>query len=154
MDKKVIIVLTLLLSTAVIAAYVRGNFARAVVGEAQVRIAETTYRVEVADTIATRAHGLSGRDGLAPGSGMLFVFKPASVQSFWMHGMRFPIDIIWIRDGVVQGVAEGAQVPTRFSTPTFASPGPVEYVLELAAGTAKRDGIRAGVPVEIRGHGN
>lgn len=153
MDKKVIIVLTLLLSTAVIAAYFRGNFARAVAGEAQVRVGEKVYAVEVADTVSALAQGLSGRDGLASGRGMLFVFNPARVESFWMHDMRFPIDIIWIRDGVVQGVVADAQIPTRFSTPTFVSPGPVEYVLELAAGTAARDGIRVGATVDIRGYG-
>ena len=49
------------------------------------------------------ATGLRNPNGLAfrPGTGMLFVFPDASPRSFWMKGMRFCLDIIWIEDGII-----------------------------------------------------
>src|SRR3989338_662243 len=59
--------------------------------------------VELAVTPAQRERGLSGRDRLEPRSGMLFVFEDDGVRGFWMKGMTFPIDIIWIDDERVVG---------------------------------------------------
>jgi uncharacterized membrane protein (UPF0127 family) len=85
---------------------------------------------------------------------MLFVFDGPQTQTFWMHGMLFPIDIIWILDDMVVGVTENAPIPTsQFETPTFSSPSPINRVLEVAAGTALKNGIVVGSKVEILGYG-
>src|SRR3712207_1680301 len=57
--------------------------------------------VEVADEPAETARGLGYRAGLEPGKGMLFVYEAASERSFWMKGMRFCLDIVWIEGGRV-----------------------------------------------------
>ena len=41
----------------------------------KVLIADAAFDVEIASTPAERAGGLSGREGLAPESGMLFLFE-------------------------------------------------------------------------------
>jgi uncharacterized membrane protein (UPF0127 family) len=56
--------------------------------------------VEIADEPAERAHGLADRDGLAPGTGMIFVFSESGPRSFWMKGMRFCLDMVWIEQGI------------------------------------------------------
>jgi uncharacterized membrane protein (UPF0127 family) len=59
-------------------------------------IAGVRLSVEVADTPAERGRGLSGREMLPENSGMLFVFDTPGRYGFWMYGMKFPLDIIWI----------------------------------------------------------
>ena len=51
---------------------------------------------ELAVTKEQMTQGLSGRDKLAEGKGMLFVYDGYYIPSFWMKDMKFPIDIIWI----------------------------------------------------------
>ena len=107
--------------------------------------------VEVASDPEALALGLGGRDGLAPGTGMLFVFDAPAVRSFWMRGMRFCLDIIWIEGGVIQGVAEGV-CPAAAGTPDAELPGyrsstPVSYVLEVPAGWTAANGLGIGTKV-------
>jgi len=108
--------------------------------------------VEVADTNALRGRGLSYRDGLAPGTGMIFVYNEPQPLTFWMYEMRFCLDIIWISDGEIRGAAENAcpepDVPPDQLT-IYASPEPVQYVLEVPAGWMKEHGFGVGTPVQI-----
>ncbi|MDP2432653.1 MAG: DUF192 domain-containing protein [Pseudomonadota bacterium] len=65
--------------------------------------------MEVAATPASRERGLSGHERLAPDSGMWFVLPEAGTTGFWMRGMRFPIDLIWV--GQNQRVVDVATLP-------------------------------------------
>ncbi len=51
-----------------------------------------------------------------------------------MKEMKFPLDIIWIRDKEIVGVEKNAPIPTDKNTATFKSPGEVTAVLEVNAG--------------------
>ena len=86
-------------------------------------------RCELAGGPVSRARGLLGRSGLAPGEGLLL--RPAfSVHTFFM---RFAIDIVFLdRSGEVVAVAEAVR-PWRAATRFRA-----RAVLELAAGEAAR----------------
>jgi uncharacterized membrane protein (UPF0127 family) len=108
--------------------------------------------VELAVQPAEKSRGLGYRDNLAPGTGMLFVFESPEPRSFWMKGMRFCLDIVWIEQGVIQGAAESV-CPDPAGTedadrPSFASPVPVSYVLEVPAGWLAANGFGKGTPVE------
>jgi uncharacterized protein len=108
--------------------------------------------VELAEEPEALARGLGYRDGLAPGTGMLFVFDGPAPRSFWMKGMRFCLDIIWIESGAIQGAAESV-CPEPAGTadadlPSFRSPVPVTYVLEVPAGWLDHHGLGVGDPVE------
>ncbi len=96
--------------------------------------------VSVVDTPAERMQGLSGRDGLRPNEGMLFIFPEDEIYSFWMKDMRFPIDIIWLS---AEGEVVGATVHVGPETypETFSSPEPVRLVLEVPAGFVAAHGI-------------
>jgi uncharacterized protein len=119
-----------------------------------VRIGSTTFTVEFATTVTEQTRGLSGRQSLADGTGMLFPFSRPGVQSFWMKDMNFPIDMIWIGGGKVLGFAQNAK--PQPGTPLwglkiYTSPGGVDAVLEVPAGTvAKKDEITVGAPVVIK----
>lgn len=76
-----------------------------------VKIGENVFKAEVAETMAQKAKGLSYRDSLDKDSAMYFDFGKESDQVFWMMGMRFPIDIIWIKNNMVVGIEKNAQAP-------------------------------------------
>lgn len=99
--------------------------------------------VEVVDTPEKREKGLSGRASLDKGKGMLFKFSPDTVVSFWMKGMKFPIDIIWINDERVAKIDEKLPLPDEGKLPKrYPSPGGVDFVLEVPAGYAVEAGIK------------
>ena len=102
-----------------------------------------TIHVEVADTPAKREQGLSGREGLAPDEGMLFVFPEDGVYAFWMKDMLFPIDILWIsREGVVVDMRQNVSPETY--PESFKSISKARYVVELTAGYVQEHTISIG----------
>ncbi len=107
--------------------------------------------VEVARTESEKVRGLSGRDRLAPDRGMLLVFEEPARPLIWMRGMRFPLDILWIRDGRVVDLVRGAKAPAPDEAPQeFAPREDIQYVLEVTAGFVDRHGIAVGDQVETR----
>ena len=97
-------------------------------------------RCEVAAGPVSRARGLLGRNGLAPGEGLLL--RPTfSIHTFFM---RFPIDAVFIdRGGRVVAVVRRLR-PWRAATRLRA-----RAVLELGAGEAERVKIRVGERLEL-----
>ncbi|MEK7610284.1 MAG: DUF192 domain-containing protein [Patescibacteria group bacterium] len=99
--------------------------------------------VETATTPAARERGLSGRDQLAIGGGMLFVFPALEQPAFWMKDMNFPLDIIWLNDNWqivhITPNLSPASYPNTVSPPT-----PIKYVLEINAGLIERFGLKVG----------
>jgi uncharacterized membrane protein (UPF0127 family) len=118
---------------------------------AQVRIGDrAVVTVEVAQTEAEKVRGLSGRESLEPGRGMLFVYEAPARPIIWMRGMRFPLDILWIRDGRVVDLVMEAKPPAPGEAPQVFSPREeVQYVLEVPAGFTKRYGVALDDPVQI-----
>jgi uncharacterized membrane protein (UPF0127 family) len=99
--------------------------------------------VELARTPMEQQKGLSFRPSLGTDEGMLFLFAHAQPQMFWMYGMRFPIDIIFLKNGRVVNVA--AHVPANRAVPAVAfSSGAADMVLEVNAGQAEVLGIATG----------
>jgi uncharacterized membrane protein (UPF0127 family) len=111
--------------------------------------------MEVAKTDAERQKGLGGHAPLGETDGMLFVFEQSSFHAFWMKGMLFPLDLMWIENGQVVYVERNAphfapETPDRL-LPVYAPLVPATYVLEVNAGFADKYGIGAGTTVELRG---
>jgi hypothetical protein len=120
---------------------------------ATIEIGDLKINAEVADTGALRERGLGYRGGLNPGAGMLFVYEEPGPRSFWMKGMQFCLDIIWIESGQIVGAAESAcpvEGAADADLPRYRSPVPVRYVLEMPAGWMAENGFGAGTPVTIR----
>lgn len=117
----------------------------------QIVVGDQPLTVELAISIEERARGLGFRDGLAEGTGMLFVDEAPNLQGFWMKGMRFCLDIVWIEGGQVVGAAENAcpdpEGTEDAARARFRSPAPVTYVLEVPAGWMAERGYGAGTPV-------
>ena len=117
-------------------------------------IGEAAFDAEVAHTPALRTRGLSGRDSLAPQTGMLFVFESGRASAFWMKGMRFALDFVWISSACeVVGVTEDVPPPASAGSnlPTYSSPAPAAYVFEINAGEVAAHDIAVGDPVRFSG---
>ena len=81
--------------------------------------------------------------------GMLFDLGVRKVQTFWMRSTCIPLDMIFIAaDGLVVGILEN--VPTLNDKPRRV-PCPSAYVLEMNAGWARRNGVRAGSVAQLPG---
>jgi len=118
--------------------------------EFALKTGEKVIAVEVADTEEERAKGLSGRDALAEGRGILFIFPESGYHGFWMKEMKFAIDIVWIDESWRVIGIEGLVGPETFPL-IFYPPGPVKYALEVNAGESQRLGIKPGdVMLEFR----
>jgi uncharacterized protein len=117
-------------------------------GTVTVQVGGAEVRAEVADDDAERERGLSGRSDLPEGRGMLFVYVDRAVRNYWMKGVRFPLDIIWIDRGRVTGVEANAPVP-QGTTPLYSSRRPADHVLEVPGGWSARHGVERGDRVAI-----
>ena len=78
------------------------------------------------------------------GDGMLFCFSEYKVQKFWMLDMHVPIDMIWIEDEKVTGVADNVPIETNNDWTRRESGDAVNTVLEVPAGMAAELGIVRG----------
>ncbi len=120
---------------------------------AEVKIGNTILNVEVANTVLEKARGLSGRDGLGENEGMLFAFGEPGVQVFWMKGMKFPLDMIWIRGGKIVGFSKNVINPqpqtSLTETKTVPSPDLIDTVIEVGSGTVDRLKLNIGDAVAV-----
>lgn len=103
---------------------------------------EHDFLVEIADTDEARQRGLMYRPPLADDRGMLFQFRQASEQAFWMRNTPSSLDILYIDPtGRIVSIAPHT---TPYSETPIPSNGAANGVLELRAGRAGEIGAKAG----------
>lgn len=116
----------------------------------RVQIKGTILQAEVAQTEAQREKGLSGRATLGMDKAMLFVYEKPVTPVFWMQGMRFPVDMIFISKGKIADMAEEMLPPMpEQAVQTHAPPMPIDQVLEVNAGLSERKGWKVGDAVTL-----
>lgn len=104
------------------------------------------FRIELANTDASRSRGMMFRSQMAPDAGMLFDFFTEQPASFWMRNTLIPLDMIFIKaDGTILNIHQRA-IP--HDETSINSAGPVRAVLEVNGGTAARLGIKPGDKVD------
>lgn len=118
--------------------------------EATVEVGGEVFAVEVADTANEQKEGLAGREEIPAGTGMLFPFAERAEHQMWMAGMQVPIDVAWIDDDRVIGVAtlDPCTEVDQTTCPRSTAPGPATALLEVPAG-ALAD-VAAGDVVALR----
>jgi len=117
---------------------------------------EVEIRAEVLKTLPEKIKGLSGRKKILPDEGALFVYQEPGFYNFWMKGMNFAIDIIWlIPDDKQKGIFKVVDITPEISPAsfpqTFSSKIPSQYILEVKAGFSKENDIKIGSKVKIQG---
>jgi len=112
----------------------------------QVRVGGAVVQAEVVQSPDKVAQGLAGRRALDEGRGMLFLMPERKRQVFWMQGMRFPLDIIWVDQGRIIGLERNVPPGEEH---IVTSPEPAAQVLEVPAGFSERRALKPGDKVTI-----
>jgi hypothetical protein len=95
--------------------------------------------IYLATSFEQQRRGLMFVREMPASTGMLFVYEDSAYHSMWMKNTYISLDLVFARiDGSVSSVIHGAQ---PLSLTSQAAIEPVNYVLELNAGTARRLGI-------------
>ena len=110
------------------------------------RIADKTISVEIADSDHLRSLGLMNRKSLGRDKGMLFIFDEEKKLSFWMKNTHIPLSIAYIsKNGEIkeiyhmQPLNENPVKSTRL----------VMYALEMNRGWFEENGISVGDQIII-----
>lgn len=108
---------------------------------AELRAGMHLIRAEVASDFSTRSRGLMHRKGLAPNSGMLFIFDGPSQQCMWMKNTYIPLSVAFLDEqGAIINIAD----MEPHSEQTHCSSRPALYALEMTRGWFAERNIKAG----------
>ncbi len=105
------------------------------------------FKAEVVVTPEEQSRGLMFRKKLGLNSGMLFVNNGDEMRFFWMKNTYISLDILFINSrNEVKHIHYGAK---PFDEATISSRYPVQYILEVNAGRAKKCNICQGSKMNI-----
>jgi len=104
----------------------------------------TKFTLELAVTQKEIEKGLGGRVTLAPKHGMLFLHDHKELYPFWMGGMEFPLDFVWIDGNLIVDITKNVPMETQGEISRLSPRVPVDKILELNAGEADRYNIKVG----------
>lgn len=110
-----------------------------------VTISGHSLQVTVADSPKEQEIGLSETTSLPQDQGMIFLFEKPDYYAFWMKDMKFPIDIIYIKNDRIVTIQSNAQPPKEKESPIVYTPTePSDKVLEIQAGLAQKYDFKKG----------
>lgn len=115
-----------------------------------VKIGQQEIKAEVASTPARHYQGLSGREAICADCGMLFDFSDYGPKSFVMRNMKFPLDIIFIDDGIIRNIAANLQPEGANPQRIYESGGAANQVLEVNGGYCEKYNIKPGDKIWIK----
>ncbi|MEP0787746.1 MULTISPECIES: DUF192 domain-containing protein [Cyanophyceae] len=128
---------------------IKDNLGQTLPISAKAIIAGEAIALEVARTPEQQAMGLMYRTSLADDRGMLFEFGTPRPIGFWMKNTLIPLDMIFMRDGVVKFIAANVPPCTTSICPTYGPDTPTDRVIELRGGRAAELGLKVGDRVTI-----
>jgi uncharacterized protein len=109
----------------------------------------TRIELEVARTPEEQAQGLMYRPTLPDNQGMLFQFPVAQPVQFWMKNVPVPLDMVFLRNGVIQYIQTAAPPCANEPCPTYGPNVPIDQVIELRSGRARELNLRNGDRINI-----
>jgi uncharacterized protein len=121
--------------------------AKARPGDATLLVGKIRFDLRLAISPNQQAQGLSGLKSLPDNTGMQFVFQGTGLRCFWMKGMHFALDVVWLSaDDEVQLVDH--DLSPRTYPMTFCVEA--HSVIELVGGQARAAGITRGRTLTIK----
>ena len=105
--------------------------------------------LEVASTPMQKRIGLMQRTPLPPLRGMWFPFDQRQPLRFWMLNTLAPLDMVFIRDGLVMAIEADVPVCPALPCRGYGPSEPSDGVVELGAGEVRRLGIQVGDQINI-----
>ena len=112
----------------------------------------TVIRAEVMRREEDMRRGMMFRDSVPENRGMLFIHGTPGKYNYFMYQVKIPLDIIWMdsRNSVVEISENTPPCTTKASEcPVYGGKQDSLVVLELAAGQAKKHGIRVGTTISF-----
>lgn len=111
-------------------------------------VGKVKLKVEVAALPEERQRGLMFRKSMGDDRGMIFIFKNATKQRFWMKNTRIPLDIGYFS-------SNGSLVEIHKAKPHDLSGVPshsrdIQFVLELNVNAYKNLGIQLGDRIDLK----
>lgn len=109
------------------------------------------FRLEIADDFESRRLGYMFREHVGADEGMLLVFDRPGQHSIWMKNCKVSLDLIWLdaTGRVVEIVHEQPPCPVDGPCPSAFPMRAATYVLEVAGGTVRREGLSRDDPVTL-----
>jgi len=105
-----------------------------------------SFHLELAVDFESRARGYMFREYVGPREGMLFLFETPGRHSIWMKNCKVHLDIIWLdhEARVVEIAHDRPPCPAGEPCISVFPMREATYVLEVAGGTARREGLGRG----------
>jgi len=117
----------------------------------KLKVGKYSFSGKTARNEHEREVGLGETKKLDKFKGMLFLFDKPAKYRFWMKGMVFPIDILWIRNDTIVHIEKNVPLRNKDeSLPTYAPNVPADKVFEVNAGICEELDIKEGQKVEIK----
>lgn len=108
----------------------------------QFNVCGKLFNLEVAKNSEQRSRGMMYRKELKENNGMIFVFREASEQSFWMKNVIIPLDILFFNSSGVLVSSQSMQPESPLVQDSFLkryeSKGISQFVVELQYGSLKK----------------
>lgn len=115
---------------------------------AELSVGNQKISLEIASTQLAREQGLGGRSSLPQNKGMLFAYPAPVIQCFWMKGMHFSIDMIWVTHDKKIIMIQPSVSPSTYPR-SFCPAMPAQYVIELNAGLSKKLDLQVGQTLHL-----
>jgi len=107
------------------------------------------FSLYLAKTPQEQETGLAKFNEINKNQGMLFLFQKPDYYSFWMKGMKFPIDIIFINKDRIVDIFQNVPVAKDNNLPTYKTREKADKVLEINFGLSDEYKIRIGNIVKL-----
>jgi uncharacterized protein len=107
-------------------------------------INQVKLKLAVAASPLQQQMGLMYRTALPDDEGMLFNFDPARPVAFWMKNTLMPLDMLYIRSGIVREIQANVPPCKADPCPSYPSKTTIDQVIEIRGGQAEKLGIKVG----------
>jgi len=115
----------------------------------KVEINGYSLEVEVAKSDNEKRRGLSQRDELRNDRGMIFIYEKEGEYSFWMKGVKFSLDFIWLKGDKIVDITKNVQPPRDENYEIYRPSEPVDKILEVKAGWCDSHEVKIGQKVKF-----
>jgi uncharacterized membrane protein (UPF0127 family) len=117
-----------------------------------VTIKQYKLSVQLAATPEQREAGLAGMEHISDTEGMMFIFSEPRRIGFWMKGVKFPLDILWLNKGKIIAISDNIPIEPgkkENELPVYYPPSEADRVIEVNAGWAFRHDVMVGDSVVL-----
>jgi uncharacterized membrane protein (UPF0127 family) len=110
---------------------------------------EKCFSGEIADNPVKKALGLMFRDSIPEDYGMVFPMRKVNT-SFWMQNVKFPIELICVKDGRVSEIITMETCEKTNGCVYYRPKAEIDYAVETNVGFSERNGVGEGAAFSLQ----